>query len=211
MNKIDLTKTAQVIFFILVLPILGVALVFLIGAVLEPLKDSWYFPFIDELGFIGSYVLLFTLFERVAWRWQGFMWLKIVSVPYLGGRWKGYLQTSYNQRNKKVPAVLEIYQTYGTVKTYLYTETSFSSSLMADFVKAPSGRTELHYEYHNEPNEKAADTIHGHDGVAKLAYESNGKKLVGSYYTTNQHDRGNIGSLTFKFESSKRCACFNYA
>lgn len=209
MNKIDLTKSAQVIFFVLVLPILSVSLVLSISATLEPLKTALYYQFIDGLGFIGAYVLLFTYFDKKAWRWQCFRWFRIVSVPYLGGRWKGYLQTSHNQRVNKIPAFLEIDQTFGVIKTCLYTETSFSSSLMADFVEAPSGRTELHYEYHNEPNEKATDTMHGHDGVARLAYENKGKKLVGSYYTTNQHDRGNVGSLFFKFESFKICACFD--
>lgn len=191
------------------LPLLSVVLVLVVGAIIQPLKDTWYYPFIDGLGFIGAYVLLFTYFDRKAWQLQIFRWLKVVSVPYLGGRWKGHLETSHNQRTKKIPAILEIDQTFETIKTCLYTETSFSSSLMADFVKAPSGRTELHYEYHNEPNEKASDTMHGHDGVAKLAYESKGRKLTGSYYTTSQHDRGNIGSLYFKFESHKTCACFD--
>lgn len=209
MNKIDLTKTSQIIFFILVLPFISVALVLGVSAILEPLKNTWYYPFVDGLGFIGAYVASFTLFGKVAWRFKIFRWLRVVSVPYLGGRWKGYLETSHNKRTKKIPAVLEIEQTFGTIKTCLYTETSFSSSLMADFVKAPSGRTELHYEYHNEPNEKATDTMHGHDGVARLAYEADGKKLAGSYYTTSQHERGNIGSLYFKFESHKTCACFD--
>jgi len=209
MNKIDLTKTAQIIFFVLILPFLSVMLVLAMVAILEPLKNAWYYPFIDGLGFIGAYVFLFTFFDRIAWRWPIFRWLKVVSVPYLGGRWKGYLQTSHNQRAIKIPTFLEIDQTFGTIKTCLYTETSFSSSLMADFVKAPSGRTELHYEYHNEPNEKAKDTMHGHDGVARLAFESKGKNLSGSYYTTSQHDRGNVGSLYFKFESSRTCACFD--
>jgi hypothetical protein len=209
MNKIDLTKTAQIIFFVLVLPALSVMLVLGLVAALEPLKDSWYYPFVDGLGFIGAYVLLFTFFDRIGWRFRFFRWLKVVSVPYLGGRWKGYLQTSHNKRSKKIPAILEIDQTFGTIKTCLYTELSFSSSLMADFVKAPSGRTELHYEYHNEPNEKSTETMHGHDGVARLTFESKRKDLTGSYYTTSQHDRGNIGSLYFEFESHKTCACFN--
>lgn len=211
MNKIDLTKTAQIIFFILVLPVLSVGLVLAINTALSPLENSWYYPYIDGLGFIGAYIVLFTLFDRVAWKIQLFRLLRIVAVPHLGGRWKGYIESSHNGGGTKIPAVLEIEQTYSHIKTCLYTEQSFSASLMAEFVKAPSGRTELHYEYHNEPNEKAVKTMHGHDGVAKLAYQKKNRRLVGSYYTTSQHDRGNIGSLNFEFESSETCACFDNA
>lgn len=210
MNKIDLTKTAQIIFFIIVLPVLSVGLVLTINAVLSPLKNSWYYPYIDGLGFIGAYIALFTFFDRVAWKLHLFRLLRVVAVPYLGGRWKGYIESSHDGA-VKIPAVLEIEQTYSHIKTCLYTEQSFSASLMAEFVKAPSGRTELHYEYHNEPNEKAIKTMHGHDGVAKLAYQKKNNKLVGSYYTTSQHERGNIGSLYFEYESDETCACFDSA
>jgi hypothetical protein len=197
--KIDLTKTAQIIFFVLVLPILSIILVLSIGIILKPLKDTWYYPFIDGLGFVGAYILFFTFFDKVAWQYFFFKWLKIVSVPYLNGRWKGYLETSHDQRIKKIPTVLEINQTFSNIKICIYTEESFSSSLMADFVIAPNGHIELHYEYHNEPNERAKKTMHGHDGVAKLNFSEKGNTLKGSYYNSPQHLRGNTGSLSFKF------------
>jgi len=208
MNKIDLTKSSQVIFFVIVLPILSVALVLTVSFLLQPIENKWYSPFIDGLGFIGAYILLFSFFDKIAWKYRIFKVLGIVGVSFIGGRWKGYIESSYDGRTTKYHAFLEIYQTFSKIKTCLYTETSFSSSLMADFVTAPSGHQELHYEYHNEPNETANIAMHGHDGVAKLSFQKEQRELVGSYYTTSQHDRGNIGSLHFKFESSKTCGCF---
>lgn len=208
MNRIDLTKTAQIIFFIIALPVLSVLVVLFVGLLLQPLKDNWYFPLIDGLGFIGAYIFLFSFFDKYAWKYSIFRHLRVVTVPYVGGRWKGYIESSYNGRATKYKTILEIEQTFSKIKTCLYTEQSFSSSLMANFVIAPNGRQELHYEYHNEPNGTATSTMHGHDGVAKLSFQRTPKQLTGSYYTTSQHNRGNIGSLHFKFESNKTCGCF---
>ncbi|MEK7516939.1 MAG: hypothetical protein AAB583_00140 [Patescibacteria group bacterium] len=209
MNKIDFTKSAQIIFFVIILSVLSIGLVFAFSFLLEPLKNQWYYPLIDNLGIIGAYILLFSLFDKFFWRHRIFRILSVVSVPYIGGRWKGHIESSYNGRTTKYSAFLEIEQTFSHIKTCLYTEQSFSSSLMADFVIAPNGRQELHYEYHNEPNEKATATMHGHDGVAKFSYKKERNELIGSYYTTSQHDRGNVGSLYFKFESDKTCGCFD--
>lgn len=195
--KINLTKTPQIIFFIFVLPALSIVMVLIMNYLLLPFKNLWFYPFIDTFGAIGAYALLYSQFNHYAWRWSVFSTLGIVDSPFIGGRWKGNFVSSFDKR--KSPAVLEIRQTFSQINICLYCKKSFSISLIADFIKHDDGKVELHYEYHNEPLVNTGKTMHGHDGVVKLIYYKKDKVLKGSYYNSSQHQRGNIGSLSFEF------------
>lgn len=197
--KIDLTKTPQIIFFILILPISSVLCVYLINLLLRPFLQEWYSPLIDTLGFVSAYSLLYSLFNTKLWQNKIFKKLKVVSFPNLNGRWEGEILTSFNQKSKSIPAVLEIQQTFSQILIELYTAKSKSVSVAASFCPQANGSIELHYEYQNEVNESADKTMHNHSGFAKL--KLNGNTLDGSYFNENRHLRGNTGSLNFTFQS----------
>ena len=86
----------------------------------------------------------------------------------------------------------------------MYFEKSSSVSLIADFVKERNGDTALHFEYANDPSEKAEKTMHIHYGVAKLIYHPDTNKISGSYYNSGQHDRGNYGTVDLHFDNKKK-------
>lgn len=195
--KINLTKTTQVIFFIIVLPLLSIVLVSMLNFIFQPLNHLWFYSYLDTVGVLGAYVFLFSQFNNYAWKWPIFRFFRVVDVPNLVGRWKGNFESSFN--NKKMQGYLEIQQTFSKIEVYLYCKESCSQSLIADFVKLSNGSFELHYEYHNEPYVNSKNTMHGHDGVVKLRYYLKDKSLKGSYYNSSQHDRGHTGSLSFKF------------
>lgn len=198
--RIDLSKAPQLALFVIALPILSVLLVFILNYLLHPLAQEWYFPLIDSLGFFGAYGFLYTQFNSRGWQWLFFRYLGVVNFPNLNGRWKGTIISSYDSRNSKIATFLEIRQTFSDVFIDMYTEKSRSTSLIADFIKAKNDQIELHYEYSNEPNEKADTTMHGHNGVVRLTYLEDKGLLKGSYYNANRHERGHIGSLEFRFQ-----------
>lgn len=199
--KINLTKTPQIVFFIFVLPLLSVVLVLILNYFLQPLNNLWFYPLIDTVGTIGAYVFLYSQFNSYAWEWSIFSVLGIVDFPVIGGRWKGNFTSSFNR--KKTQAILEVKQTFSKIDICLYCKESNSTSLIADFIKLDNDQMELHYEYHNEPYVNTKKTMHGHEGVVKLTYLKNDNILRGSYYNSSQHKRGNVGNLSFKFQSNE--------
>lgn len=195
--RINLTKTSQIIFFILFLPVLSIFSVLILNYILQPFSKLWFYPFIDTFGIVGFYALFYSLFNSHLWNWSVFSFLGIVDFPFVGGRWKGHIISSFD--NNKIPAILEIKQNFSQIDVYLYCKESYSYSLIAGFVKSSDNRMELHYEYHNEPYVNTKNTMHGHDGVVKLMYFKESSTLKGSYYNSSQHDRGYVGNLEFKF------------
>ena len=199
--RINLRKFTHILFFLIVMPGLSVLVVLLQNQLLKPLSGEWYFPFIESFGFVGAYAFLFVLFDNYFWKSSVFRLLRIVIFPNLQGRWKGKIVTSFD--NKAIKTFIEIRQTFSAIHVDMYPPQSQSTSLTADFIRAENDQLELHYEYRNEPNEEAGDTMNPHNGTAKLIYFKDKNILRGSYYNANRYDRGNTGSLEFKFRSKK--------
>ena len=201
--RIDLSKTSHILFFVILIPafsILGVLVLHhLLSYVLQPISSTWYIPVIDTVGGIGAYSLLYGLFSKYLWKLSVFRQLGIVECPNLEGSWKGYLQSSYDHFKKKYSCVLEITQSFSSITACMYFDKSSSVSLIADFVKERNGDMALHFEYANDPNETAEETMHIHYGVAKLIYYPDSNKIKGSYYNSGQHDRGNWGMIELNY------------
>jgi len=196
--RINLTKPSHVIFFIVIIPGLSVLVVYMLNYLLHGLAKEWYFPLIDNLGFVGAYATLFASFNLYFWKLPMFRRFGIVCFPNLHGRWRGEVISSYD--NQKRTAFLEIRQTYFGINIDMYCQKSMSTSKMADFVKTDNDQLELHYQYLNEPNESAKKTMNIHYGTARLCYFENKNTLEGSYYNANKHDRGHTGSLKFRLK-----------
>lgn len=198
--KIDLSKPPQVFFFIGIISAFSILIVFILNFLLKPFSYSWYFPLVDSLGFVGSYIFIFNLFNNHFWSWPIFKFFKIVEFPDLRGRWEGTISSSY--RNKKILAFLEIRQTFSKIDIDVYCQESQSTSIMAEFVEE-NGKLALHHEYQNRPNELAKKTMNIHYGTARLCYFDDKNILKGSYYNVNRFKRGHIGNLKFHFRDKK--------
>lgn len=199
--RINLRKFTHILFFLVIIPGLSVLVVLVQNYLLKPFSGEWFFPYLESLGFIGAYAILFTLFDRYFWKLPYFRMLGIVGFPNLQGRWRGNIVSSFD--NKKVKTFIEIRQTFLAIYVDMYCPQSQSTSLIADFVWADNNQLELHYEYRNEPEEGAEKTMNPHNGTAKLNYFEDKNTLKGSYYNANRFDRGNTGTLEFKFQSKK--------
>lgn len=200
---IDLSKSRQVIFFILCLSIFSFLLVKIENYLLQPFINTSYYIYLDTFGFVGFYILLFSWFNSLLWKNHIFKWFGLVGFPVLDGRWKGTIISSYKGETT-IPAYLEIKQNFLGISIYLYAEKSSSSSIIANIIKKKDGQFELHYEYDNDPNENATKTMHTHIGIVRLRYLPDRHKLIGYYFNENRHERGYSGKINFQFESETR-------
>ena len=199
--KINLSKFPQILFFLVVLSGLSVLVVLIQNFIFAPIASKWYFPFLESVGFVGAYTLLFGLFNKYLWKWPIFRLLRIVDYPDLNGRWQGFLISSFDNKKRKV--FLEIRQTFLEINVDMYSSQSQSTSLIADFIQGKNDQIELHYEYQNEPHVRTSKTMNIHNGTVKLIFYSDTNTLKGSYYNANRYDRGHTGSIEVSFKDKK--------
>jgi len=193
----DLRRTSHVLWFIVALPAMSVGVAWLCFHLLTVV--TWEYGFvIDGLGVLGAYSLLFQIFDRFAWQWRGFRWLRIVDQPFMAGRWKGVLRTS-REDTAPIQAVVEIRQNFTHAAVNMYFEHSRSFSLMTQFVNDGNGFISLHYEYQNVPEADAEPTMHPHFGTAKLECIPGKPILKGEYYNRGRDDRGHVGTMALEW------------
>lgn len=189
---VNLTKTSNIIFFAVVLPLASyfIALVFY---QLFPNVPFW----METISPLFAYGVLYALFEKYAWHWRIFGFFGVVSVPDLRGHWKGKQRSSHqeNGNNVEIPSCLEISQTFSKIILCACYERSQSQSVAANFAEL-NGENFLFYTYDNEPNSLKSGTMQAHKGTVKLKYLPKKKKLIGSYFNSI----GNSGEVEFEFE-----------
>lgn len=189
----DLRRTSHVLWFIVALPAMSVGVAWLSFHLLTVV--TWKYAFVlDGLGVLSAYSLFFQLFDRFAWRWRIFRWLRIVEQPLMAGRWRAVLKTS-RESTDPIQAVVEIRQTFTHSTVNMYFEQSRSFSLMTQFVKDGNGFISLHYEYQNVPGADAEPTMYTHFGTARLECVPGKPTLKGEYYNRGRDDRGHVGTL----------------
>ena len=117
------------------------------------------------------YGLLFVIFDKRAWKN-----IRFVKTPNLNGKWKGCLQSSFDEHSSKIKATLTIFQTWTKIKVLLTTEQSLSKSETASIViDTPEGKY-LTYQYVNEPKSSAVKTMSIHRGTVQLIFDE--KKIL---------------------------------
>ncbi len=198
--SISFSKPQHILVFGLILPALSIPLVFITNWICRQFIHPDYLIFVDTFGVIGAYGFLYSLFDNFVWKWPLLRMLGIVDGPDLSGRWRGTLISSFDGK-KEVPAVLEITQTFSAIRVDMYFEKSSSTSLLASFVRERNGQLALHYEYQNDPNEIADETMNVHYGSARLVYVQDRHNLDGTYYNPDRYERGHFGTIRISFQS----------
>ena len=149
----------------------------------------WWF---DAPSLMAFYGVLYTLFDKYLWRSRLVTKLRLARIPYLGGRWYGYLISSFDGHVKRQGLVIQIFQSWTHIAVFLTTTTSMSRSCAAMIqVDDPEGVV-LIYQYQNQPLADATRTMHMHFGTAMLRVSEDGC-LVGDYYAGR--DRRTFGRI----------------
>lgn len=154
------------------------------------------------LGFVPIVlVLLFTVWDRWAWKWKIFVGHS--GVPDLNGTWLGEYEAEWVDEHdargtKSAPAALSIKQNFTTLSLTLITSESKSYSLLSHIANLDSGEYRVNYEYSNTALPKYRKRLPNHLGSAELTIATaRGADLTGEYWT----NRMSRGTLRFQWVS----------
>ena len=150
------------------------------------------FPAFDVSSVVFVYTLYYEFFKRVGWKWAWLRRLGVISTPILEGMWGGTVQSDYDGDNRPAHNVeVIIGQDWTDILIRLRRPKSHSHSVSGSMV-VTEDECVLIYEYLNEPNADAAETMQIHRGTARLVLTGS-DELQGDYYTGR--GRKNTGGM----------------
>jgi len=187
---INLGKTSHILFFIVLLPAIS------FGAgwgfyTLFPTLPFW----VESLSPLATYGILYNLFEKNLWRWPLFRMLGIVTTPDVRGRWLGEQTSSYkdpNGKNRKSRVIMEIQQTFSSIKVNTYYKNWQTEHCLSSFIDA-AGDCTLFIMFETSPRIEYQGEATAHKGVVRLTQLPDGR-LAGTYFNA----MGRHGELAFK-------------
>lgn len=182
-------ERSRVPFFVALIAIL---LAWLIAALLKQIQLPFW---LEVPGAFGLYGLLLAAFRSHLWRCRVFRALGVVKVPDLGGEWRGHVTSSFDAAADQHPVAVRIRQNWTHMAIHLTAGGSRSYSVVASLYVAED-ETVLGYQYINEPNVRATETMHAHNGTASLSVTDDNSRLAGDYYSGR--DRNNYGHLALE-------------
>jgi hypothetical protein len=151
-------------------------------------------------SFFALYVLVFSLYNKVAWKWSALKYVGLPVTANLNGTFTGKLTSSY-KGGTSIPLTVEIVQDWTKMVIYTTagTETSESYSCMSSQFDIDGKSTRLTYSYTNNPFNAIADPdMQSHDGTANLVFRKSGK-VKGTYFNA----RTRTGTIELKKRSKK--------
>lgn len=156
-----------------------------------------------DLNFFGVPVLygLFTgLYEKYIWK-CAFM-KKIHNVPDLNGEWEGYLQSSFNYK-EKIPMKMKIKQTWDKISfKSIFPKSVSYSNVAAINVDGPYG-IEISFGFKND-SYCMEDNMPTYYGYNILKLEANNKIKARYCNDRNNHNIGYNGGNKGIFELEKK-------
>jgi len=171
----------------------AVALTYGCSRALAAWSVSWPW-WIENPSIMLFYGALWSFYNRVLWR-QTVLGMRLSQIPDLGGTWSATLQSSHNGGAQSSGCV-RVHQTWSKMLIEFESASSRSVSRMAALNLEPGANQGLVYEYANDPQFAAVDSMHAHRGVAVLRRSANGQCLHGEYFTGR--DRQTHGSMTLQ-------------
>jgi len=158
-------------------------------------RIHWSPPLIvDTSSAMLIYGIYFGIFKKFCWKWKWLRSIDVVSTPILEGTWTGTVQTSFPLEAPTQDVNVTIGQDWTHILIRLHGPTSGSRSLSGSMT-VTTGECTVTYEYLNEPNVDAVETMQIHYGTASLMLTGE-DKLEGHYYSGR--GRQNVGSLKLR-------------
>lgn len=162
----------------------------------------------SALSAIGVSFLYVVLLKRFLWRFPPVRLLLGIRKPYIAGRWKGFIRSSYTQHKVEHQVFLEFFQDLDHIRLWYYDEHAVTHSLVAEFAEEPTGGpVRLYCVYRNEPIRTDQKRLLAHTGVMDLLVDQSGRRILGTYYN-NPRERRTFGELEVAFVSRRRLGSF---
>jgi hypothetical protein len=156
--------------------------------------------------FVGVWVI-----NKYAWRWYWFRKILGIKLPYIHGRWKGYIRSSFTQHSVRNPIVIEIWQELDEIRLWYFDKNAVTKSLIAGFaLEHEAAPPRLYCVYYNEPIRTDQKKLQPHNGVMEFFITSKDKQMKGVYYN-NPHQRPTYGEIHLEFVNRKLLGGFEDA
>jgi hypothetical protein len=150
-------------------------------------------------------IILYEIWDVILdkWLWKLGIVKSIlnIKVPYVQGRWVGQLKSSYDNFHNEFPIVIEIQQTYRSMKITYYDRRAISHILVSKFIIEESLSPKLFCIYRNEPVVATIEQFQIHYGTMILNFQNN-KEIKGTYFN-NFLQRKTYGELSLGLETRK--------
>lgn len=146
---------------------------------------------LDSVSYAITGGLVFSgLFNFCIWKWPLFhSWL--IWIPNLNGKWDCNIETTYEEKRKKVNAVVTIKQTFTSIYVLMETKESKSTSKNGLLERDNgTGQVILSYVYENIPSVQIRERSQIHFGAVRLEIKDK-NTVEGEYWT----DRKSLGTL----------------
>lgn len=151
-------------------------------------------PFLFHVSGMALFGVLWTLFN--GWIWKTWVLQKtLVRVPNLKGKWVGQLTTSHDDHSEERSVTIQIQQSWTAISIRFSNDQSKSQSLNASIMVGNRDAVVLSYEYINEPNYDAVDSMKMHRGFTRFELSPDHSCLTGQYFTGRE--RHSFGTLRF--------------
>ncbi|MFC6021847.1 hypothetical protein ACFP2T_37510 [Plantactinospora solaniradicis] len=157
---------------------------------------------------IGPAFLGVLSFDRYLWRFKPSRAVFGIEVPFISGRWIGYVRSTYTDHKVEHPVVLEIWQTLSSVDVWYYDENAVTHSLISGFVRPGNGGpVRLYSIYFNQPITTQYATLHAHNGVMDLVVDRSETRITGTYFN-NPHQRKTYGEIRLTLQQRRHLGHF---
>lgn len=155
-------------------------------------------------AFIGLiiYAIWQFAFNRWLWRTKFMRAILGIKIPYIHGRWEGYIKSSHDNFQTQFPVVIEIHQTYKSTHLMYYDKRALTRGLVTEFITDEGSSPKLLCTYRNEPIVASQKELQIHYGTMILTGTNGWTKIKGVYFNYYLQ-RGTYGELYVEFESRK--------
>ncbi len=157
---------------------------------------------------IGPAFLVVLAISRYLWRFRLVRGLLGIQIPYIGGRWEGFIRSSFTDHAQEHPVAVEFWQTLGHLTVWYYDANAITSSLIAGFLRENhGGPLRIYAIYRNQPIKTNQRTLQTHSGVMELTIMPNSRRIMGTYYN-NPHQRSTYGEIELAWKQRRRLGTF---
>ena len=147
--------------------------------------------------------LIVLFFNKYLWRIVFIRKLLGIRIPFIHGRWEGYIKSIHTKHKKKHRVAIEFWQTLNKIYVWYYDENAITHSLISDFsLDSEGGPLKIFCIYLNQPIKTDQLKLQQHHGVMELYVDELGNKIIGTYYN-NPFQRPTYGEIYLEFNSRK--------
>ena len=138
----------------------------------------WWVEAPSSLGYYG---LFYLVFKSSLWKTAIFRFLFQLKTPNWNGVYQCDMKSSYDNFAASQNIAIHITQDWDTIAIKAVTTHSTSASLSGSFSIQDNLSPDFTYEYENQPNAGAVDSMRPHKGMATISL--NDGKLHGEFFT----------------------------